>query len=128
MQLPPPSPLAVTMGIQLVSVGDERSIATLETAPEIANAKGGLHGGGVATLIDFVSGTAVMLGDGGPVTRPLSTVSMTVQFLDQVRTGSVRAEAVVIRRGRSLSVCEVRVHDDQGRLVATGLVTYRINC
>jgi uncharacterized protein (TIGR00369 family) len=123
----PTSPFARTIGIELLTVGDERATASLTTNPAIANAQGGLHGGGVAALIDFASGTAVMVGDGGPATRPRSTVSMTVQYLEGVRSGTVVAEGIVIRRGRSLCVCEVRVHDDRDRLVATALVTYRMN-
>jgi uncharacterized protein (TIGR00369 family) len=122
----PQSPFGRHLGIELVDIGDERATAVLEVSPEVSNAQGGLHGGAVATLIDVVSGTAALFGDGRGLRRR-STVSMTVQFLDTVASGRATAEAVVIRRGRSISVCEVRVRDDEQRLVATALVTYRIN-
>jgi acyl-CoA thioesterase len=122
----PTSPFARHIGIALDSVGDERATASVSVAPDVMNAQGGLHGGVVATLIDFVSGNAAIFANGGTIRRR-STVSMTVQYLDGVKSGRVEAEAVVVRRGRSLSVCEVRVRDDRGKLVATALVTYRID-
>lgn len=121
-----PSPLERLLGISLVKVEAESATLQLDVAPDVINRQGGLHGGAVSTLIDIAGATAVLYGNGGAMRRN-ATVSMTVQFLEAVRDGTVLAHAQVIRRGAAISVAEVRVSDEQHRLVATALVTYRLN-
>jgi uncharacterized protein (TIGR00369 family) len=120
------SPLGFTLDVRLLGFGPERVSLQMPIRPDISDHHGMLHGGAVAALIDMAAGTAVLFGDGGGM-RKNGTVAMTVQLLEEVRLGDVLAEAVVLRRGRTLCLCEVKVTDDSDRLVATGLVTYRID-
>jgi len=58
---------------------------------------------------------------------PFAEEVVTVDFLAAARAQELLAEATVLRRGSSLCFCEVKVHGgDDGKLVATGLVTYKL--
>jgi acyl-coenzyme A thioesterase PaaI-like protein len=53
------------------------------------------------------------------------TVSLTTQFLAQVRTGVLTARARVRGGGKHLFMASVEVHDGGGTLVAVGEGVYR---
>jgi uncharacterized protein (TIGR00369 family) len=120
------SPMGVTMGVELVETGPERATLRMPVTRPFFNAQHGLHGGAVTALIDMAAGAALLFGDGGGMRRN-ATVTINVSFLEAVAGGSVRAEAVIVRRGGALAVAEVRVFDDaDDRLVATGSATFRV--
>ena len=54
-----------------------------------------------------------------------TTVGLTVDFVAAGR-GNLVADARVLRRGGSLCFCDVEVTDGDERLVAKGLVTYKL--
>lgn len=56
----------------------------------------------------------------------LATVGFSINFLAAARGADVVAKARVIRRGRTLSVCDVEVRDASGAAVARALVTYKL--
>src|SRR5213592_2264205 len=84
-----------------------------------------VHGGAIASLID-TAGMAAAWGDEEPTDRAAgATVSMAVDYVSAARGTDLLARARVVRRGRSLCFVQVDVVDDDGRVVATGLVTHR---
>lgn len=95
----------------------------LEGRPELANARGDIHGGVVASLLDAAMGVAVRSaykeGEGA------ATVSITVNYLEPGR-GALVATARVTRAGQSLASVEAEVLDQEARRVAHGIATMRI--
>ena len=87
------------------------------------NPAGTVHGGLTATLLDSCMGLAVQ------TTLEKSLASTTLEFkISLVRpitpdTGLIRAEGVVLNRGRRIGTAEGRVTDSQGRLLAHGTTT-----
>lgn len=75
-----------------------------------------IHGGVLAALIDIAGHIAVAahLGHGVP------TVDLRVDYLRTAGGDVLMAEAQPLRIGRTLAVVDVRVTDDQSRLVACG--------
>jgi len=55
-----------------------------------------------------------------------TTVALSVNFVAAAQGHEVTADARVIRRGKSLCYCDVDVTDAGGRLVAKGIVTYKL--
>jgi uncharacterized protein (TIGR00369 family) len=79
-----------------------------------------VHGGPIASVIDTAGTFAVaaMVGHGVP------TMNLRIDYLrPAVRTDLV-ATAVVRRSGRTIAVCDIDLHDAQGRLVAVGRGTW----
>ena len=57
-----------------------------------------------------------------PESFPL-TVQLSVNLIRNTNQGTITAEAHIIHRGRTTMVIEVKVHDEQERLLATVVVT-----
>lgn len=95
----------------------------LEGRPELSNARGDVHGGVVASLLDAAMGVAVRSayneGEGA------ATVSITVNYLAPAR-GTLIATARVMRAGSSLASVEAEVVDQAAHRVAHGVATMRI--
>ncbi len=121
------SPFGSHLGMRLVELDDDHSKVALEADERLANTGGLLHGGAICSLVDMAAGVAVSLGAPGGVAGAGTTVSLSIDFLEAVRAGEVTAEATVLRRGKGLSFCDVRVLDADERLVATAHATYRIS-
>jgi uncharacterized protein (TIGR00369 family) len=52
------------------------------------------------------------------------TVSLSVDYLRVAEGSGLVAEAQVVKLGRRLSLADVRVLDDAGRLIAVGRASY----
>lgn len=86
-----------------------------------------VHGGVIATLIDKAGTAAAWAYDDiGPQARG-ATVALSVNFLSGAAACDLVAQGRVVRRGRSITVADVEVRDDAGKLVAKGPVTYKLS-
>jgi acyl-coenzyme A thioesterase PaaI-like protein len=54
------------------------------------------------------------------------TVSLSVDFVDTARGEDLTGVGRVVRRGRTLTSCEVDVRGAGQRIVAKGIVTYKV--
>lgn len=81
-----------------------------------------VHGGAIASLADSAAAWATV-GSTDFKYIPL-TVEMKINFLAPVESGQLVAEAKTVHRGSKISVSDVEVKTDKGRLVAKSLVTY----
>ncbi|MCG5433134.1 PaaI family thioesterase [Mycobacterium sp. MYCO198283] len=88
---------------------DEAVVIDIENRPDLANRRGALQGGLLATLIDIAGGRLAdrHVGDHQDVT----TADMTIHFLAPVLAGPARAEATIVRAGRRSIVVAVDVTD-----------------
>ncbi len=86
---------------------------------------GSLHGGAVCTLVDIaaIGAVASML---RPDERMAGTAEISVSFLRPATGHTVYAEARLLKKGRTLAVCDVDVTNDAGKLVAKGRVGYAL--
>lgn len=114
------------LGARLEHVEDGRVRIRLPYRPELSRGDKLVQGGAIATLIDK-AGTAAAWSytDIGPNARG-ATVSLTVNYLSGAAGCDLVAEGRVVRRGRTLTIVEVDVTDDAGRVVAKGPVTYML--
>jgi uncharacterized protein (TIGR00369 family) len=122
-ELPPP-PIAVTLRMAVVDVGDGE--ATFEGLPgeEHFNPIGVVHGGYAATLLDSAMGCAVHTTL--PAGVGYTTLTLETKFVRPIgrETGTVRAEGTVVHRGRRQATTEGRlVAADTGKLLAHGTGT-----
>jgi uncharacterized protein (TIGR00369 family) len=120
----PPPPIAVTLRMAVVDVGDGE--ATFEGLPgeEHFNPIGVVHGGYAATLLDSAMGCAVHTTL--PAGVGYTTLTLETKFVRPIGrdTGVVRAEAKVVHRGRRQATTEGRlVAGDSGKLLAHGTGT-----
>ena len=108
------------LGIEIVQAGPDRVVARM---PVDGNTQpyGLLHGGATASLCETVAsfGTALAAGPG----RLVVGVELNVNHLRAVRGGSDTATGLPLHIGRSTAVWDMKVHDDEGNLVAVSRLT-----
>jgi len=122
----PHSPLVRHLGIEVRSLEQDRAELLLPYRPELATMGDVVHGGAIATLIDTAGMAAAWADDSEAEVPAGATLSMTVDYVEAARGGDLLATAEVVRRGRSISFCEITVTEPPGeRVVAKGLITYR---
>jgi uncharacterized protein (TIGR00369 family) len=120
----PPPPIAVTLRMAVVDIGDGE--ATFEGLPgeEHFNPIGFVHGGYAATLLDSAMGCAVHTTL--PAGVGYTTLTLETKFVRPIGrdTGVVRAEANVAHRGRRQATTAGRlVAAETGKLLAHGTGT-----
>ena len=104
------------LGVRIEEASGERVVLTCPVTPDLHQPFGLVHGGVYATLAETAASVAgaSWFGDRGKVVG----VSNHTDFLRAVREGGLRAEATPLSRGRTTQLWQVRIGDDQGRLVA----------
>jgi len=110
------------LGLQVLELGED-SITVKATWREewVANPKlGQTHGGILAALVDFAADFSLVHSIGHPV----PTIDMRVDYHRLAKQGDLIAKGSVIKLGKQISVCEARVLDTEGRLIASGRGTY----
>lgn len=99
--------------IEPISAADDRSEVRTTLSENSLNLKGYVHGGLIMTLADCAAGLAARC-DG----RDYVTQSMNVNFISNVKEGTIYARGAVISRGRTVVIVRVTVADENGRLMA----------
>jgi uncharacterized protein (TIGR00369 family) len=120
----PPAPIQDLLGFDLVESSEGRTVFALLPEERHYNPIGAVHGGVAATLLDSAMGAAVH------TTLPLGSAYSTLETkFNLVRaitadTGEIRAEGVVIHRGRRVATAEGRItRASDGKLLAHGTST-----
>jgi uncharacterized protein (TIGR00369 family) len=90
----------------------------------MANPFGSVHGGIIATLIDEVTGAAVVSSiESG--TAP--TVSLNVEYLHPIPVGgNYTAVGEIVRMGRAMAIVDGRILNEEGKLLVRGTCIYQI--
>lgn len=120
-------PFGAHVGLSIDEAVIDRVVVRMHGAPHVMNGLGIIHGGATATLIDTAATAAAWATpDAKPTTRG-TTVAMTVNYLAGGEAGDLIAEGRVVSRGGTLTVVDVIVHDQKGRSVAKGQITYKLD-
>jgi uncharacterized protein (TIGR00369 family) len=119
----PAPPFAITTAITMVSADEGKVVFDGEPKADFYNPLGSIHGGWTATIMDSVMACAVHStlkpGEG------YTTLEFKLHFCRPIlpSTGIVRAEGIVLSRGRRAATSEGRLYDREGKLLAHGTET-----
>jgi uncharacterized protein (TIGR00369 family) len=119
----PLNTIAQTLGYDVTEAVSGRVVVTAEPRGIHLNPAGTVHGGLAATLLDSCMGLAVQstLEKGVGQTTLEFKISLVRPITPE--TGLIKAEGVVLSRGRRVGTAEGRITDDKGRLLAHGTTT-----
>ncbi|MCV7434437.1 PaaI family thioesterase [Mycolicibacterium bacteremicum] len=102
----------------------ERLVLEMDNRPDLANVRGALQGGLVATLIDIAAG--MLAGSATGAGHDVTTADLNIHFLAPIM-GTARAEATMVRAGKRLIVTAVDVTDtSRDRLAARATLTFAV--
>jgi len=111
-------------GFRLENAEVGRAKLRMKVQPRHMQIHGVVHGGVLASLADTAGGLALYLAL--PRGSRAATVEMKMNFLEPVQSGTVFAEARILRQGKYLAVLECDLTDDRGRMVGKALMTFSI--
>ena len=110
-------PLTDLLHIRRREMGNGRATFELEVAPETLNPNGVLAGPAVYAMVDYSMGAATSSAlEAGQF---CATIEIKISYMASVRSGIVRAETEVVRKGRQIVFLESKVLDEKDRLIAT---------
>jgi uncharacterized protein (TIGR00369 family) len=119
----PLNTIAETLGYDVAEAASGRVVVTARPHGAHLNPAGTVHGGFAATLLDSCMGLAVQSTLEKGVSQ--TTLEFKISLVRPItpETGEIRAEGVVLTRGRRVGTAEGRITDGTGRLLAHGTTT-----
>ncbi len=119
----PLNTIAQTLGYDVAEAANGRVVVTAKPGGMHLNPAGTVHGGLAATLLDSCMGLAVQSTLEKGVGQ--TTLEFKISLLRPItpETGEIRAEGIVLSRGRRVGTAEGRITDGNGRLLAHGTTT-----
>lgn len=112
----PLAPIARTLGIRLAAAEPGHVTLEMDAAGHLANPMGTLHGGVLCDIADLAMGMsyASLLAPG----ETFTTLELKINFLRPVRQGTIRAEAALLKTGRTIGLAECRLLTAERDLIA----------
>lgn len=119
----PLNPIARTLGYDVSEAVSGRVVVIAEPSDIHLNPAGTVHGGLAATLLDSCMGLAVQSTLDKGISQ--TTLEFKISLLRPItpETGPIKAEGIVLSRGRRIGTAEGRITDGNGRLLAHGTTT-----
>lgn len=117
------SPFVRSLGMEIVSADNGMATIVLELQPVHLNSWHVAHGAVLTALLDVVMSMA--LRSVSPAAEGVLTTGLKINFVTPGK-GRLSSEGRVLHRGRTLSVCEGEIRDDNGTLVAKGMGSFML--
>ncbi|WP_233522507.1 PaaI family thioesterase [Peribacillus glennii] len=116
------SPFYNHLGLEIIQFQDNNVKIKLAVKENLLNANGTLHGGVLASMLDFIQGMLLR-----SVTKTKCvTISLNTHFLASVTEGDVFAEAKILQLGYKIATLEGQITDSGNKLLAKGIGTFKI--
>jgi len=115
--------IARTLDYDVTEATDGRVVISAVPNDSLLNPAGTVHGGFSATLLDSCMGLAIQSTLEKGIGQ--TTLEFKISLVRPItpKTGAIKAEGVVLSRGRRIGTAEGRITDRDGRLLAHGTTT-----
>jgi len=122
----PEAPISKLLGWKYLEFDPSSQVLKVEmqARPDFVNPAGFIHGGMLAAMLDETLSPTLALTLGPGEFAP--TLEIKVNFISPAKVGRVLGTGRIVSRGRSICFLEGRLHDDQGKLLATATATSKI--
>jgi uncharacterized protein (TIGR00369 family) len=117
--------MAGLLGIEFRELSPERVIATMPVDSRTKQPFGILHGGASAALAETAASIAAWLNIDKEKQAAVG-VELNANHLRSMSDGTVTATATPLHRGRRIHVWDIRIEDEEGRLVCASRCTLAI--
>lgn len=119
-------PFFTVLGLQIDEVRPDFCRMRMPFHPRLRTEGEVVHGGAIASLVDSAGVVAVWSNVPPEITRG-ATATMTVNYLSAAEAVDLTAEAVVVRRGRSVVFVDIDVASPSGERIAKGSLVYKLS-
>ena len=113
------------LGIRGVETTPDRVVLEMDVGPKVHQPMGLLHGGASAVLAESAASLGAFL-NCDATKEFVVGIDLNISHLRARRTGSVRAVATPIRKGRSIQVWGIEIKDQDGKDVAVARCTLAV--
>lgn len=117
----PTTGLADLLGISFESVEAERVVATMPVTPDHHQPLGYLHGGASVVLAESVASVGATVG--ALPEKVAFGLEINANHVRPVQSGRLRAVGERLHAGRTTQVWQVRITDDEDRLICVSRCT-----
>jgi uncharacterized protein (TIGR00369 family) len=116
------------LGTRDMPSADGHLVIEMDVRPEVSNVRGALQGGLIAVLVDVAAGRLAYESCDHEHGFRTATSDLTVHFLSPVVVGPARADAWIVRQGRSNFVLQVEVTDvgRDNKLAAVSTIAFTV--
>jgi len=118
-----PMAMARAMALRGEGIGHDMARVRMGFQPELANSRGEVHGGSIATLLDCTLAAAARAHD--PAAFGVATIDLTLHYV-AAGSGDLICTARCERRGRSISFVRGEVRAEDGTLVALATGSFKL--
>ena len=109
--------LMETLEIEFIDAGEDFLVAKMPVNPRIHQPMGLLHGGASVALAESVGSAASMLFL-NPEESEIRGIEISANHLRTKKEGIVFGTAKIIHKGRSLHLWEIKITDEEGKLIS----------
>ncbi len=111
-----------TLGVTFIELGDDFLVAKMEVTPSVHQVDGVLHGGATAALAETVGSAACAIFCGSEEVI-LRGIEVSANHVRGVRSGFVFAKATAAHKGRSMQHWDIRIRNEENKLVSSCKLT-----
>ena len=109
--------LMATLEMEFIDAGEDFLTAKMPVNPRVHQPMGLLHGGASVALAESVGSAASMLFV-NPEKQEVRGIEISANHLRSKREGMIFATARIVHRGRSIHLWEIKIVDEEGKLVS----------
>lgn len=117
--------LMETLEIEYIDAGEDYLTAKMPVNSRVHQPMGLLHGGASCALAESV-GSAASLMFINPEKSEVRGIEISANHLRSKREGTVFCTAKIVHKGRSIHLWEIRITDEQGRMISLCKLTNMI--
>jgi 1,4-dihydroxy-2-naphthoyl-CoA hydrolase len=117
--------LMETLGIVYTDAGEDFLQATMQVTPHVHQPMGLLHGGASVALAESVGSAASLLFINHEL-QEARGIEISANHLRSKRDGIVTGTARIVHKGKSLHLWEVKITDEEGKLISLCKITNMI--
>lgn len=109
--------LMQTLEIEYIDLGDDFVVAKMPVTSKVHQPDGVLHGGATVALAESVGSVAAYLSNTSEK-MTIRGIEISANHVRSIREGFVFAKAKVLHKGRTTQLWEIRITDDEDRIIS----------
>lgn len=111
-----------TLDIEFIDVNDDFLIAKMPVTPKVHQPDGVLHGGAMVALAESVGSAASMIFLDSDKFY-IRGIEISANHVKSVKDGYVFAKAVIIHKGRTTQLWDIKIRDEADNLISVVKLT-----
>ena len=120
------NPFQHFVGIEVLKLGEGKSVLQLELKEHHFNLYGIPHGGVHATLLDIAMGTAASFPDTSGIEVDSVTLNLSIDYIAPPSSRILVAKGKVTKMGKSIAYCTAEIFDQDKTLIASGRSIFKL--